>query len=186
MSWSSSRRKKKKMKDLTRKLEEYCDFASPSPNFSEAGLRELIERHGFLPNTDFDYNAHMLVGDDFFHKACLNERVSEGVLRCLLEYFPDAANTTNTSDGETPLHCLCQNKNVTLGMVKLLIDAAPESVKTGDYFDKTPLHCLCCNETDLDVKVAVDILRLLVMKYPEATRHYHDIDDWDLQNFAVY
>lgn len=133
------------MKDLMRKLAEYC-CVSLSSDFSEAGLRELFEQHGYLPNADFDYNAHMLAGgDEFFHNACLNERVSEGVLRCLLEYFPGAAIIRSTSSGETPLHCICSNKNATLGMVKLLIDAAPESVQREDYFGKTPLHCLCCN-----------------------------------------
>ncbi len=164
------------MKDLMRKLSEYCDLSGPSPFFSEAGLRELFERHGFVPNTDFDYNAHMLAGDEFFHNACLNERVSEGLLQCLLEYFPGAAIIRSTSSGETPLHYLCQNKNVTLGMVKLLINAAPESVQIEDSIGQMPLHCLCWN-IDLDDEVAVDILKFLVMKYPEAIQHFAEIGE---------
>jgi ankyrin repeat protein len=156
------------MKDLTRILEEYV----PSLIFSEAGLRELFERHGFLPNTD--YNPHM--GDyHFFAAACSHERVSEGILRCLLEYFPDAASAPRPWwRCATPLHMICSNKNATLGMVKLIIEAAPESVQKEDDLGRMPLHKLCCN-INLDDEVAVDILKFLVMKYPEAIQHFAGI-----------
>lgn len=122
------------MKDLMRELEEYCCVSS---DFSEAGLRKIIERHGF----HFDYIPHeyMIAGElayyAFFHQACIKKRVTEEILRCLLEYFPGAANTRSTSSGETPLHMICYNKNATIGMVKLLIDAAPKSVQIEDFDD---------------------------------------------------
>ena len=61
------------------------------------------------------------------HEACRNVRLTEGILRTLLEHFPYAASDTDTV-GNTPLHNIIDNSNVTLGMVQLLIDASPESV----------------------------------------------------------
>jgi hypothetical protein len=74
------------------------------------GLREIIERHGAAPKNndpdpgDIDY--------EFFHEACRNERVIEGILRYLIEYFPNAVRDADgyvSSEEErvggcTPLH----------------------------------------------------------------------------------
>jgi ankyrin repeat protein len=107
-----------------------------------------------------------------FFLACRNELVTEGILRYLLEYFPNehAAGATHTS-GITPLHTiLFDNKNVTRGMVQLLIDAHPESLgsesSTGFI---TPLHALSRNKS-LDDTTAVDILGLLLERCPEAAQ----------------
>ncbi len=62
-------------------LYQYCN----SDLLSEEGLRKIFERYGMTPN-----NA--LVSDyGFFLVACNNKRVSEGIIRLLLEYFPAAA-----------------------------------------------------------------------------------------------
>ena len=119
---------------------------------------------------------------------CLQEVMNSSIMHVSIrelqrEYFdvlsniPGAASTTSPAWlwlGGTPLHCMCYNKNATLGMVKLLIDAAPESVQRQDKIGQMPLHELCCNK-DLDDEGAVDILKLLVMKYPEAIQHFAGI-----------
>ncbi len=145
-------------------VEELVAFCR-SESLSEDGLREIFERQGCAPNNNnhvYDY--------DFFLWACRNERVTEGILRCLLEYFPDAVNAT-TSRAIMPLHYICANKNATQGMVQLIIDACrPESIDRGDDDGWTPLHTLCINK-NLENSTAVDILGLFLKRCPESVRH---------------
>ena len=109
---------------------------------------------------------------NFFVLACHNERLTEEILRCLLEYFPDAASYTQ--GGLTPLHLIIGfNKNVTRGMVQLLIDAFPESLRREDNNGYMPLHQLCINK-NLEDATAVDILGLLLERCPEAVRRAND------------
>ena len=145
-------------------LLECCEYDL----LSEEGLREIFQRHGLTsddtPITLSDYK--------FFHAACLNETVNEGIIRYLLEYFPGAMSATD-EEGWSPLHCACDNKNVTLGMVRLLIDAHPASVRSKDNDGATPLHALSYN-SELHEDDADQILKLLIEKHPEAVRHHDD------------
>ena len=119
-----------------RELSAFCE----SESLSEEGLRRLIEQHGWT--TDNTHHLEMDYG--FFHAACENERVTEGIIRCLLEYFPAAASAVDEY-GYMPLHCACRNNNVTLGMIQLLVNAAPDSFRSTDNYDVSPLHSLCGN-----------------------------------------
>jgi len=47
------------------------------------------------------------VGDYRFY----NERVTKGIIRCLLEYF-SAAGVGTAADAWSTVHCECANKNV--------------------------------------------------------------------------
>ncbi len=144
---------------LKKELLTFCQ----SDSLSEDGLREIIiERYGAPKNPNITNYA-------FFHEACLNELVTEGILRLLLEYFPDAASFVGPHE-DTPLHNMCYNKNATLGMVKLLIDAYPESLHRANIYGWIPLHRFCGNK-DLDETVGLEILKLLLEKYPESVRH---------------
>jgi ankyrin repeat protein len=156
---------------LLKELTEFCQ----SDLLSEDGLHEIIERHGCAPNND-DPNINY----EFFHEACRNEKVTEGILRCLLEYFPNAAKNTDgcVFNGEenvggcTPLHIICRdNSHVTLNIVELLIDAYPDSLRHEDNKGFTPLHKLCRNEDLDDKEVGLKILKLLLEKGPESARH---------------
>jgi len=142
---------------LKKELFSYCN----SESLSEDGLREIITRHGLTPHDVSDYK--------FFFRACYNRRVNEGLIRCLLEYFPDAARATENG-GELPLHVACGNTNVTLNIIQLLIDAAPDTVRSVNNYGNMPLHYLCRNE-ELDETAALGILRLLIEKHPETIRH---------------
>jgi ankyrin repeat protein len=150
-------------------LEELIDFCR-SETLSEDGLREIIERYD-CDCASKNNNIHV-ENYDFFLWACDNERSTEGILRCLLEYFPDAASATDLDDGYTPLHIMMSaNQNVTNGMVQLLIDACPESIdRANSLAGATPLHFLCSNKNIAD-STAVDILGLLLERCPEAVRH---------------
>ena len=105
---------------------------------------------------------------EFFHQACVNEKVTEGILRYLLERFPNAAKGVG-EEGRFPIHNICRNKNVTLGMVQLLIDAFPDSLRHETINGCTPLHYLC--DHYFDKEIAVEILKLLLERYPESVRH---------------
>jgi len=146
---------------LADSLFEHCK----SESLSEEGLREIIERFGLSPNIKprvCDYK--------FFIQACINERVTEGIIQCLLEYFPDAARG---GTGCSPLYFACANTNMTLNIVQLLIDAAPESVRSVARDGRMPLHLYsqCSNK---DETTALEILKLLLEKHPEAARLAND------------
>ncbi len=149
---------------LEEELLEFCGSVSLSLD----GLQAIIEQHGVAPNNNDIDNYY------FFHRACRNERVTEGILRYLLEYFPNAIRYTDEDhEGFLPLHYICLlNKNVTLGMVELLIDAFPDSLcqENNKEDGGMPLHCLCVNY-NLDKEFGLDILKLLLERFPEAVRH---------------
>ena len=144
---------------LSKELLELCR----SESLSEEGLRELIQRHGLTQNNNplSDYK--------FFLVACHNERVTEGIIQCLIEYFPDAASATNEV-GWSPLHYACCNKNLTLNVIRILIEAAPDSVRCVDNDGYMPLHILSVIKK-VDEAAAVQILKLLIEKSPESVRH---------------
>ncbi len=143
-------------------LDELTNFCR-SESISEDGVREIIERRGLT-------NDSNVSDSEVFHAACFNERVNEGIIRCLLEYFPSHANNICEDFGRSPLHSACYNKNVTLSIIHLLIDAAPDSFRREDKYGYTPLHILCCHGK-VDGAAAVNMLKLLIEKYPEAVRH---------------
>jgi len=148
------------MSDSAQLLEELTAFCQ-SDSLSEDGLREIIERHGWRPNNPSVQNYY------FFLAACNNERVTEGILRCILDNFP-AATTFPDLDGGT-LNIICNNKNVTLGMVRLLLDAFPDLRRENINGRILYLHLLCGNKF-LDEEVAIDILKLLLERFPESAR----------------
>ena len=133
---------------------------------SEDDLRELIEGYELKPN-----NRNYLDNYEFFLVACYNKRVTEGIIQCLLEYFPDAASASKSEDGMTPLHVACGNKNnATLNIIRLLLNAAPDSIRSVNNGGNTPLHSFCCNH-QLYEMVAIEILMFLLEKYPGAVQH---------------
>ncbi len=139
-----------------------------SDSLSENSLRKILDTYN---NLDLNLTRY-----EFFIVACNNELVTEEILRCLLEYFPDAAGATmqRSTEGSpvlTPLYTiLLFNKNVTLGMVQLLIDAYPESLDRANNNHCNPLRYLCSNK-NIDDTAAVDILGWLLERCPEAAQH---------------
>ena len=149
---------------VNNELLEYCS----SESISIEGLRELIERHGLTTNQN-RIHFHFETDYKFFFEACRNERVTEGVIRYLLDYFPNTASVTG-ADGDSPLHYACKNKNVARGVIQLLIDAAPASVCSVDKWGRMPLHDLCYN-SKVNEAAALPIFKLLIEKHPGAVRH---------------
>jgi len=157
MSVSDNNSRRAAAKLFSRELLEFCQ----SDFLSEKGLRKIIERHGNIYRQVSSYQ--------FFLEACYNERVTERVIECLLEYFSAAAKATNKK-GSSPLHLVCYNKNVKLNIVQLLIDAAPDALRSVNSTGRMPLHCLCLNRK-VDEVIALEILKLLIEKHPEAAQH---------------
>jgi len=143
---------------LSNELHEFCK----SDSLSEEGLRQIIDRHRL---TDVNH----LGSYAFFRAACSNDLLTEGTIRCLLEYFPAAARAIDDG-GWSPLHYACRNPNVTLKIIQLLIDAAPDSVRSVNNFGSMPLHYFC-NNKHIDDATAMKILNLLIEKYPAAVKH---------------
>ena len=148
--------------------EVYCY----SDSLSERGLRDRFARHGLTPGKCHNRLIHYIFFDDIFR----NERVTEGIFQCLLEYFPDAI-THFDEDGLSPFYfaCLgaCSSKNTTLSFIQLIVDAAPDSVRSVNSEGCTPLHYLCEND-QVDEPNALEILNLLLDKYLEAASHADD------------
>jgi len=165
-------RRLQQSESLLIELFEFCQSESISEDGlreiieQHDGLREIIERHGL---TTQNLSSFHLGRFRFFHAACINERVTEGIIRCLLEYFPAAASAV-VDDGWSPLHAACQNPNMAFSIIQLLIDAAPNTVRSVNHKGFMPLHCLCTNRK-LDDKKSIDILKLLIQKHPGAVRH---------------
>ena len=128
-------------------------FFCQSDSLSEEGLHEVIERHELIPKIP-------LSKYQFFFAACLHKRVTEGIIKCLLQHFPEAAFATD-DDGWSPLHCACSNINVTPGIVQLLIDAAPDSIRHADNEGRLPLHQFCMKDGRNEI-TALEILNLLL------------------------
>ena len=85
---------------LTEELLQCCNCYL---RLSEEFLREIIERHELTPHHN---NHHRVNNYKFFRIACNNEKITEGMIQYLLEYFPDAVNYAD-DDGLLPLHCAC-------------------------------------------------------------------------------
>ena len=75
--------------------------------------------------------------------------------------------------------------------VQFLIDAASNSVGSVNNDGWMPLHCLC-NNVELDESAAMEILKLLIEKHPEAVRHadndgvlpIHHVGGWRSPEFC--
>ena len=157
--------------DLLEELFEFCQ----SDSLSEKGLREIIGLHGCNDN---DPNIR------FFRAACRNEQITEGIIRCLIEYFPNAVRHSGKR-GQLPLHNICYNKNVTLGMVQLLINAFPESLRHEDNDCLMPLHVLCIKK-NLNEEVKLEILKLLLERCPESVKHTAEYDSLPIHFAAAF
>ena len=146
---------------IERELFNYCKCGF----LDEEHLRRIIDRHEMKLAPDETLRVEHYT---FFLEACRNERVTESIIRCLLEYFPEAARASY--DIGSGIHYACDNPNVTLNIIQLLIDAAPDSVRTLTRSGKLPLHHLCGNK-GVDEATSIETLNLLIEKCPEAVFH---------------
>ena len=152
--------------DARQSLADYCQ----SDDLSEDGLRKRIDQFAHIDNTRA---LSASTGRIILHHACMNERVTVGIVTSILDSFPAAAEVDDEEEFQPiPLHVACWNRSTTVDIVRLLIDAFPDSVHRQSVDGGMPLHYLCCgdcNDTD-----ALNILELLLEKYPHALKHTTD------------
>lgn len=150
--------------ELSNALTALCRSDSLSEDGLSKKFANLFERH------DVSVLEYQNYGDFFFFvELCYSEKVTEGMIRFILHYFPGAANWAD-GDGRLPLHYACKNNNITLNIVQILIAASYESVGRFDRDGMLPLHYLFEN-SNLDDTVVLDILQLILEKHPESIRH---------------
>ena len=138
-----------------------------SRDISEEGLHQIIRIHRSLPNNNLRVSNY-----EFFHAACRNENVTEGIIRCLLEYFPDAVNADDDGrlpllngiagpEGMPPFHYACMHNNVET--VKYLYNLHPDAIdhEVDGYF---PIHYALKSVTQraANPEAAVDIVKFLL------------------------
>jgi ankyrin repeat protein len=112
----------------------------------------------------------------FFLRACRNEKANEGIIRCLLEYFPAATSATDYYNGRSPLH-LVFNKNITPnvseGRIRCLLQYFPQGASATDDEGRSPLHCACSNKN-----ITLNIVQLLIDAAPNSVRTVEDNNGW--------
>ena len=150
---------------LTAQLADYCR----SDALSEDGLRDKINRLRVVVDDDLPHDRDTTEEELLLHEVCDNERVTEGIIRCILGKITTAA-MADDDDEKLPLDYVLWNRNVTLKIVQLLIDAAPESIMHQDNKGFMPIHQLCGNY-DLEEEEALKILKFLIDKSPQSARH---------------
>ena len=106
MSQSDDNHSQQLAKLLADELFEYCE----SDTISEEGIHKIIEHHKeSTPNNNLSVSDY-----EFFHSACSSAKVTEGIIRCLLEYFPAAAATDDEDR-------ICSSDSVGRGRLLLLL-----------------------------------------------------------------
>jgi ankyrin repeat protein len=146
-----------------RQLSNLRDLCRSSLLTDDALRREftcLVNQNGAV---DLPYDMNIILFD-----VCANERVTLGIVRCVLEYLPGSVEA-RTSTGKTPLHVVCRNKNVTLDIVEFLVKEYPDALSLQDENGMSPLFYLCTNGA-LNESVAVEILDLLLERCPELAK----------------
>ena len=142
-----------------RLLLRYCR----SESLSEEGLRELFERHGVTPN------SHDVECEKVFLQLCFDGKITEGIIRCFLEYFPAAVFVNK--NGLAPLQAACfNNERISLTIVELLFDAAPNLIRSVDHVKGGVIFHHLCSSIKVGEASAVQILKFLIEKYPEGAR----------------
>jgi len=147
----------------------YCIIQQLSDLCSSQSLSLPVIEHVF----DYGGKPNAISPDtnyDFFLAACKNERVTEGIIARILEYYPSASYHHHTGTLALALHCACSNKNVTIGIVQILVKSNPESVRHHDSSEKIPLHYLMSHNNDKP-----HILRFLIEQYPMSVRDHPDL-----------
>jgi ankyrin repeat protein len=132
-----------------------------SDSVSVDGLRERLFR---LQLQAVDMSPYRILPFDI----CRNERLKLEMVQCVMEFIPGAASAIDAR-GATPLHIVCLNKNATLNIVRCVYEGCPDAIHVKDQDGQIPLFYLCSNDK-LDDANSVEILTLLLEKWPESAQ----------------
>ena len=161
--------------ELPAELQQFCK----SDSLSEEGLRTIIAKYGLTPDHKM-YDGRTF-RNAFFFAACYNKRVTEEIIRLLIEYFPNAPRAIDQKGN--PLHVACLNEKMTVNMIQLLIEAAPDSVRLANENGDLPIHFLCYG-TGGNEQVKMEMLKFLLDEYPELIRQSNNKGNLPLHHVA--
>ena len=166
---------------VSAKLLDICD--------SELSLAALQERINSLePHTirdAFNEKSHYLY--TFFHRACLNKKITSDIMNYLLEIFPEAVSSyvesspmlTRQPTKAYPLHLACFNKHCPGSVIQLLVKEDPELCKVkGKVHDENnnnmiapaqlPVHYYLSRNNN----VGIDVVKMFVNAEEQGPDYY--------------
>ena len=159
-------------------LDKFC----LTGDLSLTSLREKISQLSTDDITQETYNEH-----PFLHTLCMNFEVTLELVECILDSFPGAvtwqSNSFHFEDDEDldfvpttshALHCACYNDECPDSVIELLLERYPSALEQlclvedgvyGEYYIRgLPLHYYLSRPVNVDL----DIVKVLVMAYPES------------------
>ena len=106
------------------------------------------------------------------HVLCDNSEVDETaaiqILKLLIEKYPEAVRSADNDD-DLPIHLACVSRSPEF--CRVLIDSTPASIRSVNDIGWMPLHVLCGNRNVDEKGATMQVLKVLIEKYPEAVRH---------------
>jgi len=137
---------------------EYCQ----SDELSEEGLGERFDKY-FSSSTKILFSPFFLL----IEHAYRNERVTTGIVRCLLQNIQTALDCAD-QNGMFLLHCLCQCKlddNVALEVLAVTLKEFPEQIRLAGVNGNLPIHVAA----SVGAK-SPEFCRMLIQTYPSSVR----------------
>eukprot|EP00956_Cyclotella_meneghiniana_P017742 scaffold29178_cov63-Cyclotella_meneghiniana.AAC.5 len=145
-------------------LERYCSS-------------DYLTLDGIKCAMEFFVSRDRLNGSDFFHRVCMNPKVTLDIVEYLVGLYPDAVENV-ASWGTYPLHMACLNEHCPNSAVKFLMNKNCDAIRlcsSEEYmWDKRgcerlierglPLHIYLSRTKNLDI----DIVKDMVMQYPDS------------------
>jgi len=154
-------------------------------NSDELTLDALQERINSLePSTIHDAcnekSPHLYT---FFHRACLNKRITLDIISYLLEIFPEAVSSFVKSPSRQgplsityPLHLACFNRHCPSSVIELLVKRNPELCKVKSNFTLdylfAPARLPVCYYLSRNVNVDIGTVKLFVNAEEQGTGYY--------------
>jgi ankyrin repeat protein len=132
-------------------LTEWFHYCANVESITEDGVRRQVDefvQHGYQIEED----------NDFLHALCLNEKVTEGMVRYLLDAFPGADKIIDDI-GQTPLHCACHNEAIKEEVISCLIEHFPGAAAIADEKGRLPLHVAFEDNPN----VTLSVVKILIM-----------------------
>mmetsp|Transcript_28538 Transcript_28538/g.57437 ORF Transcript_28538/g.57437 Transcript_28538/m.57437 type:complete len:570 (+) Transcript_28538:252-1961(+) len=140
-------------------LTEWFNYCENIESMTEDGVRCRVDefvQHGYQIEED----------NEFLHALCLNENVTEGMVRYLLDAFPGADKIIDNI-GQTPLHCACHNEAIKEEVISCLIEHFPGAAAIADEKGRLPLHVAFEDNPN----VTLSVVKILIDAQPETAHH---------------
>jgi hypothetical protein len=169
---------KEQMHRVFSNLEHFRIYCMSNPNFAKfrdeegnVALHHAVNRSDpnllvvceLIKDYPFATSVKNIHGNLPLFIACTQNKVHAGVIRALLQAFPEGA--TRKLKGNLALHLLCYKGAPSPESVRSLVNSNPSAVSTPNTFGNLPLHYLCSIERPCLQTVSV---RIIMEAYPAA------------------